>query len=75
VAFGRTTVLPVIKSKIPFDFAQGRLSCLAALARRNDKVVGVGRSGPGRIPASFEAVPHPPNYGREHLANLARPDL
>jgi hypothetical protein len=23
--------------RIPFDFAQGRLSCLASLARRNDK--------------------------------------
>jgi hypothetical protein len=28
--------------RIPFDFAQGRLSCLAALGRRNDNGVSIG---------------------------------
>jgi hypothetical protein len=28
--------------RIPFDFAQGRLSCVTALGRRNDNGVSIG---------------------------------
>jgi len=35
--------------RIPFDFAQGGLSCLAALARWNDRGEKDGQSGMERV--------------------------
>lgn len=37
---------PLREKQVPFGFAQGRLSCLAWLARRNDKREGRLRSDP-----------------------------
>ena len=54
-----------MRKQFPFDFAQGRLSCLRCARRRNDKVVGVVwqksqvRGGSGIPPFKERKVGHP----------------